>query len=90
MARYRTIQKHAEETGYSEHAIRSKIQRGFWMEGRVWRRAPDGRVLIDEDGYNEWVENGNGLLVIPSHRKNRGEMRSSDASPAPLIESGHS
>ena len=63
MARYRTIKKHAEETGYTESAIRTKISRGVWLEGRVWKKAPDGTIIIDEEGYNEWVENGNGLAM---------------------------
>jgi hypothetical protein len=26
------------------------------VEGQVWRRAPDGRILIDMEGYRRWVE----------------------------------
>jgi len=51
-----TIRKFSEETGYSEDAVRSKIKRGDWLEGRVWKYAPDGRVLMSIEGYNEWVE----------------------------------
>jgi hypothetical protein len=31
-------------------------QRGDWREGKVWRRAPDGRIVIDVLGYQRWVE----------------------------------
>lgn len=58
MLRYVTIRKFAAESGYTELAIRAKIHDGIWMQDKVWRKAPDGRILIDVEGYHEWVENG--------------------------------
>ena len=43
-------------TGYTVKAMERKIERGDWAEGKVWRRAPDGRILIDIQGYQRWVE----------------------------------
>jgi len=43
-------------TGYSIKAMERKIERGDWQEGKVWRRAPDGRIVIDVLGYQRWVE----------------------------------
>lgn len=43
-------------TGYTEKAIRRKIEEGVWLEGREYRRAPDGNLLIDMEGFNLWVE----------------------------------
>jgi hypothetical protein len=43
-------------TGYSVKAMERKIERGDWQEGKVWRRAPDGRICIDVVGYERWVE----------------------------------
>jgi hypothetical protein len=43
-------------TGYTVKAMERKIERGDWVEGKVWVRAPDGRVLIDMVGYHKWVE----------------------------------
>jgi hypothetical protein len=43
-------------TGYSVKAMERKIERGDWIEGKVWRRAPDGRILVDLVGYQKWVE----------------------------------
>ncbi len=43
-------------TGYSVKAMERKIERGDWQEGKVWKRAPDGRILIDVLGYRRWVE----------------------------------
>lgn len=56
--RYLTVRKFSSESGYTEAAIRSKIQDGTWLKDRVWRHAPDGRVLIDVEGYEAWVEMG--------------------------------
>lgn len=54
--RYLTVDKFAEESGYTGDAIRNKIQRGVWLEGRQFRRAPDGRIMIDTAGVEKWVE----------------------------------
>jgi hypothetical protein len=43
-------------TGYSVKAMERKIERGDWLEGKVWRRAPDGRIVIDVLGYQRWVQ----------------------------------
>jgi hypothetical protein len=50
-ARFVTIPLAELLTGYTTAAIETKIARGVWVEGREWRRAPDGRVLIDMRGY---------------------------------------
>lgn len=76
MLRYLTIRKFAAESGYSENAIRSKIRDGIWREGLEWKKAPDGRVLIDVDGYHRWVEAGPTLAV----RRKPGQA----GSPLPL------
>jgi hypothetical protein len=44
-------------TGYSVKAMQRKIERGDWQEGKVWKHAPDGRIVIDMVGYHKWVEN---------------------------------
>ena len=61
MIRHVTIKKFAELSGYSEDAIRSKIKRGVWLEGAVFIKAPDGRNLIDLEGYEKWAAG------IPQH-----------------------
>jgi hypothetical protein len=54
-------------TGYSVKAMERKIERGDWQEGRVWRRAPDGRILFDVLGYQRWVEGSR--AAVPSHSR---------------------
>ncbi|MFJ1467736.1 excisionase [Massilia orientalis] len=78
MLRYLTIRKFAAESGYTEDAIRSKIHAGIWMQDKVWKKAPDGRILVDVEGYHEWVESGGALklrLKGPAH----------GSSPPPLV-----
>jgi hypothetical protein len=58
MILFKTIEKFATESGYTPDAIRTKIKRGVWTENFVWFRAPDKRILISTEGYNEWVLGG--------------------------------
>ena len=44
-----------QHTGYTRDAVEGKIKTGAWIEGRVYRRAPDGHILIDLEGYEKWV-----------------------------------
>ena len=55
-ARYVRVHLFEALTGYSAKAVERKIASGTWMEGRECKRAPDGHVLIDMKGYEQWVE----------------------------------
>ena len=89
--RYVTIRKFALETGYSEDAIRTKIRDGVWPEANVWTKAPDGRILMDIEGYNEWVSSMT-AFARPRSRVSRSTStigasvaaNASRSSPAPL------
>lgn len=56
MLRFVTIEKFHELSGYTPDATRSKIKRGDWLQDELWRKAPDGRVLIDLEGFERWVQ----------------------------------
>lgn len=43
-AKWVTIPLASSCTGYSEKAIRRKIEDGAWHERTYWKRAPDGRI----------------------------------------------
>jgi len=45
-------------TGYSEKAINGKMDAGVWREGREWKKAPDGKRLVDMQGFELWVQHG--------------------------------
>ncbi|MGN6589320.1 MAG: excisionase [Sphingomicrobium sp.] len=55
-APYVTVALAAIITGLSEKAIRRKIEDGKWIEGREFRRSPDGGIFISVKGYQQWVE----------------------------------
>lgn len=55
-ARYVRLSLAEALTGYTVKAMERKIERGDWVEGKVWKRAPDGRIVIDLSGYYQWVE----------------------------------
>jgi len=78
MVRYKTISRFAVESGYTEAAIRSKIQDGTWPKGLVWRHAPDNKPLIDVEGYAEWVES-----AAPSGQRRKVALRSASCSRTP-------
>lgn len=55
-ARYVLLPLASAITGYTVKAMERKIERGDWVEGRVYKRAPDGHILLDMLGYQTWVE----------------------------------
>lgn len=55
-ARFVTIALASVITGLSAGAIRTKIARSIWLEGREFVRAPDGHLMIDLQGYEAWVQ----------------------------------
>jgi hypothetical protein len=55
-ARYVRLPLFERMTGYTQKAVRRKIEEGVWLEGRQYKRAPDGHILVDMEGYARWVE----------------------------------
>jgi hypothetical protein len=43
-------------TGYSAKAVRRKIEDGIWVQGKHFRKAPDGHITMDLQEYYKWVE----------------------------------
>lgn len=54
--KYVTIEAFSKLSGYTKRAIESKIQRKQWEKNRVYVKAPDGRILINIEEYEKWVE----------------------------------
>ncbi|MNY40232.1 hypothetical protein D3C86_1749590 [compost metagenome] len=89
--RHLTIKKFADESGYTEDAVRTKIRDGIWSEGTIWVKAPDGRVLINTEGYDAWASSTMAFGQLPTRpSKSTSIMRTSGAgsassfSPPPL------
>ncbi|TKR55448.1 excisionase [Allopusillimonas ginsengisoli] len=86
-----TVRRFSELSGYSEDAIRSKVRDRIWAENEVWKKAPDGRILINIQGYESWVQT-DGVLPRPQtaaykSRFNTGASaagRRLSSSPPPL------
>lgn len=55
-APYVTIPIASAMTGLTPKAIRRKIEEGKWLEGREYRRSPDGGVFVSIKGFVSWVE----------------------------------
>lgn len=53
--RYVTVKKAATMVGLTEEAIRKRVQRGVWLEGREWVRDPLGRIMLDTEALDRWV-----------------------------------
>jgi hypothetical protein len=51
-----TVLRFCDITGYTVDAVDKKRQQGVWLEGNVWKHAPDNRILISIEGYHAWVE----------------------------------
>lgn len=63
MIRWVTVRKFAGESGYSEAAVRRKIQDEKWPSA-VWIKAPDGHILINIEEYEKWVESARELPTL--------------------------
>lgn len=61
MTNYVTIKKFCADTGYSPDAVRSKIARGDWKQGREYIKAPEKRILINIEGFEKWAESTPGV-----------------------------
>ncbi len=49
------LQKFCEIYGYEPDAIRQRIYRAQWIEGREFHRDPFGHIHISLKGYDRWV-----------------------------------
>lgn len=56
--RFVTIKIYAAISGFTEKAIRRKIESGVWIERREFVRAPDSHIFIDREGVQKWVTHG--------------------------------
>ena len=63
MIRWVTVKKFADESGYSEVAVRRKIQDQKWPAA-IWIKALDGHILINTEEYEKWVESARELPAL--------------------------
>lgn len=49
------IKKFVMMSGYTEKAVRKKIERGDWLEGYEYHRSTNGEITIYIPGYERWA-----------------------------------
>lgn len=49
-----TLQTYAVSSGYTEGALYQKIRRGHYIEGKHFRKAPDGRIHMNVQECQNW------------------------------------
>lgn len=76
---YLRINAFSAASGLTEKAIRRKIEDGIWVEGREFKRAPDGCLYISIKGYAAWVEKGSKSGPGRSGSRSRSTASSSTA-----------
>lgn len=55
LVRFIRPEKFEELTGITAKAVERKAQSGAWLHGHEYVRAPDGRILVDLEGYERWA-----------------------------------
>jgi hypothetical protein len=60
MGKWITVKMCSETFGFSENAIRANIKKGVWRIKLHWIKAPNGRVMINPESVEKWIE---GTLV---------------------------
>lgn len=43
-------------SGYTDKAVRRKMGEGVWIQGKHYKKAPDGRIHMSMPEYYKWVE----------------------------------
>lgn len=54
--KYALLPLFAAITGYTVKACQRKIETGVWREGVHYVRSPDGRIHMNLEEYQRWVE----------------------------------
>jgi hypothetical protein len=52
------LKKYCEISGDTRDAVHAKRKRGVWIDGVHCRIGPDGKLWINTQAVEEWVESG--------------------------------
>lgn len=61
MIKHILLKKFCEITGYTEQAIRKKINRGEWVEGVHFSRSGDSKIKVNIERYERWCQGESAL-----------------------------
>lgn len=51
------LDKYCEMSGDTRKAVHAKRNRQIWIEGQQWKKAQDGRIYINVQAVESWIEN---------------------------------
>lgn len=54
--KWMTLGLFCDRYGYTRDAFDKKRSRGIWLEGKHWRKAPDGKIMINWRAIEDWIE----------------------------------
>lgn len=54
--KYVTLKKFCELTGDTPEAVRARRKKGIWQDGNQSIIAPDGKIRVNMDAVDKWVE----------------------------------
>ena len=54
--RYVLLNVFCSLSGYTDKAVRRKLEDGVWVEGRHYKKLPDGHIAMDMQAFYKWCE----------------------------------
>ena len=58
-----TLEHHCKATGDTKMAVYMRRNKRQWVEGVHCKTAPNGRVFVNPEEYNKWVESQSSARV---------------------------
>lgn len=56
------LKKYCELTGDTSSAVHARRHKGIWLDGKQTTIAPDGKLWINTEETEKWVEHGNKVV----------------------------
>lgn len=73
------LNRFCDLSGYTEKAIAGKIATGIWVENTEYRYAPDGKIQVNLEAYEKWVESGQGSRYARKTSESASSTEANDA-----------
>lgn len=56
------VNKYCELTGDTSASVHARRQKGVWLDGKHTIIAPDGKLWVNTEETERWVEHGNKVV----------------------------
>lgn len=53
------LKRYCELTGDTSNAVHARRQKGVWLDDKHTKLAPDGKLWVNIEETEKWVEHGN-------------------------------